>query len=629
MLGKKSLRVGGPSSEAWGAHAEIDPRFHSLVERLTVEARQQPAAYRRRVVLAALIGYAFILAVVGLLLAIAAVSIVSIFYARALAGIEIKIAFIAAVVALGLLRSMAVAPYRPEGIEVTADDAPALFAMVDHVRGKVGGARIDTIYIDDELNASIAQPARFWLFGTRNVLTIGLPMMQALSEAELTSVVAHELGHSVGGHGRWAGFVYRVRVRWMQVADRLPNGLVAGLMRRFFNWYGPWFNAYSFVLARAQEYEADRVSARLATPAVAGSALIRMELQAQRMGDYWGRVWTESRHAEIPGAMPYGAMPSIFKAGDGPDDAWLAEALAHRTGLDDTHPCLADRLEALPASTGLPVTLERSAAETLLGDRTDQLVARFDSDWWENNGDWWRTRHSQAREEKEELERLKEVIDGRGARLRDHVRFIDLAAVIEGDEAAIAARRAALAAFPKAHVVRFQLGSALLMAGEEEGIGHIDAAILACPSLSMSGYRAIVEFIGASDGERQEHYLRLLEKCEANEPVASDESNSIDETWVLDPLQLEPAQRAELIDEIGRIDGLKWIAAGQRSLVYSGRQIVLVFTCNPGADASEVLDQLIDLMLDHADVLGLERNRSNAWLARKIEGLPNSVLLAR
>jgi len=42
----------------------------------------------------------------------------------------------------------------------------------------------------------------------------------------------------------------------------------------FFDWYAPYFGAYSFVLARAREYEADRCSVEVVGKANAARALV-------------------------------------------------------------------------------------------------------------------------------------------------------------------------------------------------------------------------------------------------------------------------------------------------------------------------------------------------------------------
>jgi Zn-dependent protease with chaperone function len=210
VLLRRSLRVPDASS-GWIGGEHVGREFQGLVERLSEEAALHPNAYRRRVIFAGLLGYAFIGIVLVMLLAIVGASIAALSVAGSGAALQLKIAFVAGLVAFVLFRAMIVGKYVPEGTLVTPAEAPELFGMISHVQRKVGGRRIDEVYITDEMNASIAQPSRFGIFGVRNILSLGLPLMHSLSRAELMAVIAHELGHSVGAHGQWAAWVYRVR----------------------------------------------------------------------------------------------------------------------------------------------------------------------------------------------------------------------------------------------------------------------------------------------------------------------------------------------------------------------------------------------------------------------------------
>jgi Zn-dependent protease with chaperone function len=628
-LALKSLRVAELPSTGWGYHYEVGRRYRALVEQLSVFSRQQPDAYRRRVFLAALGGYAVILAVVLLLIGVAALCIGAIFFAKGFAGFGIKFAFVAGLLAFGVARSMVIERYRPDGVRLSEADAPLLFALIEQIRRIVGGPGIDAVYVSDELNASMAQPPRFMIFGARNLLTIGLPLMQSLTRDELASVVAHELGHSVGDHGRSAAFVYRVRMRWMQLSERLPDGLVAGLLRRFFSWYGPWFNAYSFVLARSQEYEADRIAARFTSPEIAASALTRIDLQAERFGQHWNAVWRESRHSDAPAAMPYGAAREALRSAEF-EQVSLGRLLARLTDLNDTHPSLADRLAAWGVPAGLPRPLQVSAAEELLGDLEAELVHRFDEEWWAANQNWWEHWNAQAKEEAAEHQRLEDLIRGGAATLDDHTRYIELAELIEGLGAANDARRRALVEFPDAHLVRFQLGAGLLELGDGEGVQHIENAIAQWPAIGTAGYRLIIDHLRASAASDVEPYVKLLEQSEAIDEIASAEANSIDEGAILAPLELGAEARSQLGASLGAIEGLKWVVAGQRTLKTRGeRQIIFAFDCKDDFSPQLILDQIGELMLPNGDYLGFRQTRSEKWLVKALNSLEGSALFVR
>jgi Zn-dependent protease with chaperone function len=610
---------------------QVDRRFRSLVERLTREAAERPDAYRRRVILAATLGYLFITLVFMMLLAVIASAIAGLVYARAGAALELKIAFVCALIAYALLRSMFIPHSKPDGIEVSRDRVPALFDMVEGVRRDVNGPAIHAVYITDEMNASLGQPPRFWMFGTRNILSLGLPLMQTLNQDELKSVIAHELGHSLGGHGRWASFVYRVRVRWLQLAERLPTGMVAGLLRRFFKWYGPWFNAYSFVLARTQEFEADRIAARTVSPAVAGSALIRIELAALRFGDYWGKVWAEARTATEPSRMPYAALLERTDSSIETDQRRLVRALNQTSGLDDTHPCLSDRLEALPAPRQLPGPAGEESSASLLGTYEHELIERLDEDWWSASREWWEFCKSNAEDEEEELRKVRRLFDSGDASRKEQERYVELVQSIEGDFPAIEAQQKILARDAEHTSIRIGLGIALLEQQDDTGIGHVERAIDAWPALGPFGYSAIVAYLnGGDDSRRITHYQSLLDEAETLAARLKSESQTLPRDVELAPLQIDPSQREKLVEDLRAVHGLKWIVVGQRSLpLNKTRQIIFVFRCDSGTVAMTVLDQLIEIMTEHGDSLGVEKRHFDNWLSKRLKRLDGAVLLDR
>src|SRR5687768_18598784 len=62
----------------------------------------------------------------------------------------------------------------------------------------------------------------------------------------------------------------------------------SGIFESFFNWYAPYFAAYSFVLARSREYEADRTSVQLCGKENAAGALIKVQLRDKSLSEeFW------------------------------------------------------------------------------------------------------------------------------------------------------------------------------------------------------------------------------------------------------------------------------------------------------------------------------------------------------
>jgi len=174
--------------------------FEALVGRLEPEARNHPARYRRRVIALAFAGYAYLGFILALLSGLFALALLSVIYLQALG---IKLAFVIGAFLWFVVSSLWVRLLPPEGIKVTAREAPELLAVVERLQTALGAPPFHEVVIDGNYNASVVQVPRLGVFGWyRNYLTIGLPLMKVLTPEQLEAVIAHELGHLAGGHGR-------------------------------------------------------------------------------------------------------------------------------------------------------------------------------------------------------------------------------------------------------------------------------------------------------------------------------------------------------------------------------------------------------------------------------------------
>lgn len=313
-------------------------------------------------------------------------------------GYHVMVAFGAAGLVWTSLRALWIRLDPPEGLPLTAREAPDLFEALERIRRKVKGPAIHGVFLTGDLNASIGQRPRWGLFGgARNYLTVGIPLLMALDRQRLLAVLAHEYGHLRGDHGRFAAWVYRTRASWARFHAGLQggNGFVAWISQGFLDWYFPRFVAKTFAMARQDEYEADRISARLLGPEVAGAALVEIGLKDDWMlQEFWRDHWLRAADHPVP-VGPYRAMrkalalplPAAFARGA------LRQALRRISGVDDTHPVLRDRLEALEVPAALP-PWSRGSALQLLGARADAAIAHFDQQWCRDNAGAWKQHHA-------------------------------------------------------------------------------------------------------------------------------------------------------------------------------------------------------------------------------------------
>lgn len=389
-----------------------DEEFSWLVNRLETQAANAPRAFRIKVFLISIAAYAVL--AVSLLLVVLVLAW-SLNHVRErgmgrLAALATMFALMTLPVFWVTLRTLLTRWPAPSGRVVTRVEAPILFDLLDKMRAKLDGPPIHHVLIDDNYNACIAQRPRWGLVGPSvNYLVLGLPFMFGLSTSEMLAVVGHEYGHLCGAHGRGSAWIYRQRLIFEQVARRLEATAGASalheLMVKAMHAFAPYFYGYTFVLARQDEYEADRTGAGVTSAHAAASGLIRSQLLGEWLHEsFWPTLYRQADTRERPTILPYQAMATAFRMshGDWATPGGLKRAWQHESDVDDTHPCLRQRVEALGQSPELPPPLQRHAAATLLGSLGMRLADEFDRAWWEAESKSWGERHrhvvrSQAR----------------------------------------------------------------------------------------------------------------------------------------------------------------------------------------------------------------------------------------
>ncbi len=267
--------------------------FEALVRRLEREAEARPAGYRARVLGLSLLGYGYVFAVLALALFLAAV-VVAMIVSGTGRALFFKFGWILAIFVWSVASALWVTIEPPEGRRIRKEEAPELFDRVEAIRTRLRAPRPHVVLAQNDVNAAISQVPRLGILGwQKNYLMLGLPLMRSCSTAEFEAVLAHEFGHLAGSHGRFGTWIYRQRSFWGSILPKLEEkqSFGASVFRRFLQWFTPYFQAYTFVLGRLQEYEADRAGAEGGSPRIMSDALARVELAAHRVAqDFWPSV---------------------------------------------------------------------------------------------------------------------------------------------------------------------------------------------------------------------------------------------------------------------------------------------------------------------------------------------------
>ena len=454
-----------------------------LVERLEHEARTAPGRYHLKLGLLAALGY--VVLGVSLLLTLGVAVFLVLYLLVVRPPVEPNIAvpiLLLGTVGIVVLRALWVRSGVPDGHLLQAGEAPALQAEVERIRREVGADPLHGILLNPELNAAAAYvPHGFGLWRQRHYLILGLPLLQLLETRELAAVIAHEFGHFHGGHGRFAGWIYRLRSSWYRLMQGMAGGGMAGgqLFWLFFRWYAPYFDAYSLVLARRHEYAADEVAAAIAGADTAAAALVRIELASDWLQrGFWPEIRDTAHAQAYPPTQVHGQLSAALPAQAQAHDVLPQWLLEQQADPDDTHPTLAKRLAALGVGTDFPLRARgpASAADAWLGEPLLQtLEQRFSREWAQAMREDWALRHQQRERDGVRLAALE------ASAVRSPAEAVEYASLVEAQRPNIDVLplyRDALQRLPSHAPGHGRLGALLLKRGDEsEGLQHLQRAM--------------------------------------------------------------------------------------------------------------------------------------------------------
>ncbi|GGO34575.1 protease HtpX [Deinococcus humi] len=296
------------------------------------------------------------------ILVYAALSAVGLWWALVALGLwgeaHVFVRLLCALGGVGLLGFAWVARPRfpaPWGVEVTAEQAPQLHALVAQVAGALDVRAPVRIVLTPEVNAFMARTG--WR-GTPT-LGLGLGLWFGMRPQERVAVIAHELAHLRSGDPTRSGVVaaalnvldHAVSVltpdAWMEYqAEHLQA--VSNLMSRLMALVP--LGVYSLMLnlvgaqQQAAEFRADLLAARVAGSQATAHALDRMylaDLLDSALHKQWQRPEAPHVFAELRRMWDAASPERWAKARE--------EGQARNVRLDASHPPTADRLQVIGA----------------------------------------------------------------------------------------------------------------------------------------------------------------------------------------------------------------------------------------------------------------------------------------
>ena len=283
------------------------------------------------------------------------------------------------------------------GLPLRREQAPALFALFALLDELAIAARTkapDDVYVSATPELFVTETGGGFLGkNSRRVLCIGAPLLATSTVGELRAMLAHELGHYVGGDTRLGGVLAFTEGAFRSVLESteqsalradsihwsvdLGEAFARGVAVVLVKLYAGIYLRLTRPMSRRQELAADALSAELSGRENAVRALEKVHV----LGPLYS-IYLETEVARVIGE---GAMPTDLLAGferfrthidaHGVIAAIDNEAREAKTNPFDSHPALADRVAALRALPEGPPHLLDASGRTLLD-------GAFDLDAW-------------------------------------------------------------------------------------------------------------------------------------------------------------------------------------------------------------------------------------------------------
>lgn len=272
--------------------------------------------------------------------------------------------------------------FSPDGIELFPSQNPALYALVEEVAQKAGTSAPSQIFLMAMPMAGVVEVGGFFARKSRRVLLLGAPLLSGITIEQLRAILAHEMGHFIGGETRLTGVISYAKHTFAAVYEAslkrgTSDGLYGGLASEathavgtgYVRLYMRLFLACTQPTSRKQEIAADALSVRLCGKKAAIGALERAHFIAPLY-----RAYLEN---EVSVALDAGAAPLELLEGFDIFCAKISERGLHsklgdlvraeKTDPFDSHPAYSDRVAMMETFVeGPPVDVpngERSALE--------------------------------------------------------------------------------------------------------------------------------------------------------------------------------------------------------------------------------------------------------------------------
>lgn len=277
---------------------------------------------------------------------------------------------------------------------VSEADAPLLWKRIRHMAQRLKTEPPTQIVAGIDANFFVTEAPLVVGGNTLNgrTLFVSLPLLRVLDQAEADAVFGHELAHLRGGDTRSSARLGPKLVQYDHYRHAMRTGGLTAVVSPLLDLYRTIFEIALARDSREREFKADRIAAKLVSPAAIAQSLVKIAAYAQyryRIEDeLFGR---SERHDNaqlgIAGFVATGLAP--YAASDDFLDAMKTANVPHPF---DSHPAMPERLRNVgmalqpqdygaiavraPAATWVQEILTADAIEQRLWSEYEQQFAQ-------------------------------------------------------------------------------------------------------------------------------------------------------------------------------------------------------------------------------------------------------------
>jgi Zn-dependent protease with chaperone function len=536
----------------------------------------------------------------------------------------------------------------PQGILLEREDYPKLFSLIDEVSQKAN-THADVVLLTHDYNAMVTQFSKGgFLGGSKNYLSLGLPLMMAQGEKQFASIIAHEFGHLSNNHGESTEWIYNTIVRWRNLLNNLEDKNI--LIRPFFSWYIPRLDAKAGVLYRKHELDADQLAIDFAGAEAYSEALFVGDIRVNGYSSACEKVFKLARFEKEPpkdvflrlqNGMNYMSALELRK--------WSNEALAHEGTKEDTHPPLKVRLahakclerfenisdEEL-ANLCAPLPVGTSSAEILLGDKLAEHIKYMNDSWHEGEKESWLQKHESMKEMEAYLEELDEKAKQGELSLNELRAKANVLDDLGEEEKCIAVRYEIVAKEPDDPYSNYEIGR-YLVEKKIEFHESVDASKFLLKSYHRNllvadnaQYLSAVHFTQ----HKREDEIKQLDVLKKEIEDAFKERASVKDSDEFLENDFSEEMRSSLVEWLGSDARIKTLYVVRKKVNLFPDSIHYVISMNVDGIPSDEMQEFGKSVLNESYMLGFTRSvfivdTWNLKLDKKIKSIPNSLIFKR